>query len=132
MIRVIHPESGSRSRIRILTFYPSRIPESKRHRIPDPQHCCYILQIRIPKSRVRIHIQINERRLNVDSCGPGSEPTTMMLETTLKRRRCFLFVGRTLADESCLKKFCHTRISAGRNHVRDHISKFKNFMILPR
>ncbi len=27
------------SRIRILIFYPSRIPGSKRHRIPDPQHC---------------------------------------------------------------------------------------------
>jgi hypothetical protein len=26
------------SQIRILIFYPSRIPESKRHRIPDPQH----------------------------------------------------------------------------------------------
>ncbi len=26
-------------RIRILSFYPSRIPESKRHRTPDPQHC---------------------------------------------------------------------------------------------
>ncbi len=25
-------------RIRILIFYPSRIPGSKRHRIPDPQH----------------------------------------------------------------------------------------------
>ncbi len=39
MIRVVHPGS----RIRILTFYLSRIldPGSKRHRIPDPdpQHC---------------------------------------------------------------------------------------------
>jgi hypothetical protein len=35
MIRVVHPEP----RIWILTFYPSRIPGSKRHRIPDPQHC---------------------------------------------------------------------------------------------
>jgi hypothetical protein len=37
MILVVHP----RSRIRILTFYPSRIQGSKRHRIPDPdpQHC---------------------------------------------------------------------------------------------
>jgi hypothetical protein len=35
MIRVIHPGSGSR----ILIFYPSRIQGSKRHRIPDPQHC---------------------------------------------------------------------------------------------
>ncbi len=32
MIRVVHPGS----RIRILTFYPSRIQGSKRHRIPDP------------------------------------------------------------------------------------------------
>ncbi len=32
MIRVVRP----RSRIRILTFYPSRIQGSKRHRIPDP------------------------------------------------------------------------------------------------
>ncbi len=36
MIRVVRPESGSR--IRILIFYPSRIPGSKSHRIPDPQH----------------------------------------------------------------------------------------------
>jgi hypothetical protein len=37
MIRVVHPGS----RIRMLTFYPSRIQGSKRHRIPDPdpQHC---------------------------------------------------------------------------------------------
>jgi hypothetical protein len=33
MIRVVHPGS----RIRILTFYPSRIPGPKRHRIPDPE-----------------------------------------------------------------------------------------------
>jgi hypothetical protein len=39
MIRVVHP--GSRSRIRILTFYPSRIQGLKGHRIPDldPQRC---------------------------------------------------------------------------------------------
>jgi hypothetical protein len=36
MIRVVHPGSGSR--IRILTFYPSRIERSKRHRIPDLQN----------------------------------------------------------------------------------------------
>ncbi len=36
MIRIVHPGS----RIRILTFHPSRIPGSKRHRIPDPQHWC--------------------------------------------------------------------------------------------
>jgi hypothetical protein len=37
MIRVVHPGS----RIRMLTFYPSRIQGSKRHPIPDPdpQHC---------------------------------------------------------------------------------------------
>ncbi len=35
----------SRSRIRILTFYPSRIQGSIRHRIPDPQHC---LRLPIP------------------------------------------------------------------------------------
>ncbi len=34
MIRVVHPESGFRTRI--LTFYPSRIPGSKRHQFPDP------------------------------------------------------------------------------------------------
>jgi hypothetical protein len=34
MIWVVHPGSG----IRILTFYPSRIQGSKRHRIPDPEH----------------------------------------------------------------------------------------------
>jgi hypothetical protein len=34
-------DPGCSSRFRILTFYPSRIPGSKRHRIPDPdpQHC---------------------------------------------------------------------------------------------
>ncbi len=32
--RKYHP--GCSSRIRILIFYPSRIPGSKRHRIPDP------------------------------------------------------------------------------------------------
>ncbi len=32
MIRVVH----SGSQIQILTFYPSRIQGSKRHRIPDP------------------------------------------------------------------------------------------------
>jgi hypothetical protein len=34
MIRVVHP------RIRMLTFYPSQIPGSKRNRIqdPDPEH----------------------------------------------------------------------------------------------
>ena len=31
-------DPGCSSRIRILIFYPSRIQESKRHRIPDPQH----------------------------------------------------------------------------------------------
>ncbi len=31
-------DPGCSSRIRILTFYPSRIPGSKRHRIPDPEH----------------------------------------------------------------------------------------------
>jgi hypothetical protein len=30
MIRVVHPGSG------LLSFYPSRIQGSKRHRIPDP------------------------------------------------------------------------------------------------
>ncbi len=30
---------GYSSQIRILTFYASRIQGSKRHRIPDPQHC---------------------------------------------------------------------------------------------
>ncbi len=36
---------GCLSRIRMLTFYPSRIQGSKRHRIPDldPQHCCHVL-----------------------------------------------------------------------------------------
>jgi hypothetical protein len=36
-------DPGCSSRIRILTFYPSRIPiqGSKRHRIPDPEHCNY-------------------------------------------------------------------------------------------
>ncbi len=34
MIRDEHPGSGSR----ILIFYPSRIPGSKRHQIPDQQH----------------------------------------------------------------------------------------------
>ncbi len=29
-------DSGSSSRNRILIFYPSRIPGSKRHRLPDP------------------------------------------------------------------------------------------------
>jgi hypothetical protein len=37
-------DPGCSSRIRVLTFYPSRIPDPgvKRHRIPDPdpQHCC--------------------------------------------------------------------------------------------
>ncbi len=34
-------DSGCSSRIRILTFYPSRIQGSKRHKVldPDPQHC---------------------------------------------------------------------------------------------
>ncbi len=34
-------DPGCLSRIRMLTFYPSRIQGSKRHRIPDPdpQHC---------------------------------------------------------------------------------------------
>ena len=30
-------DPGCSSRIRMLTFYPSRIPGSKRHRIPDPR-----------------------------------------------------------------------------------------------
>ncbi len=48
MIRVVHPGS----RIRMLTFYPSRIQGSKRHRIPDPdpQHCLNFLQ------KLKIHI----------------------------------------------------------------------------
>ncbi len=36
-------DPGCSSRIRILTFYPSRIQGSKRHRIPDPQHCLMAL-----------------------------------------------------------------------------------------
>ncbi len=45
MIRFVHPGSGSRIRSlifypsRVLIFYPSRIQGSKKHRIPDPQHC---------------------------------------------------------------------------------------------
>jgi hypothetical protein len=37
MIWVVHPGP----QIRMLTFYPSRLQGSKRHRIPDPdpQHC---------------------------------------------------------------------------------------------
>jgi hypothetical protein len=31
-------DPGCSSRIRTLIFYPSRIPGSKRHRIPYPQH----------------------------------------------------------------------------------------------
>jgi hypothetical protein len=50
MIRVVHPGS----RIRILTFYPSRIQRSKRHRIPDPdpQHW-FFSPSHIRKSRKR-------------------------------------------------------------------------------
>jgi hypothetical protein len=38
-------DPGFSSRIRMLTFYPSRIQGSKRHRIsdPDPQHCCLLI-----------------------------------------------------------------------------------------
>jgi hypothetical protein len=38
---------GCSSRIRILSFYPSRIPGSKRHWIPDPdpQHCLFSLPV---------------------------------------------------------------------------------------
>ncbi len=38
-------DPGCSSRIRMLTFYPSRIQGSKRHRIPDldPQHCCLVM-----------------------------------------------------------------------------------------
>jgi hypothetical protein len=35
-------DPGCSSRIRILTFHPSRIQRSKRHRIPDPQHCIQV------------------------------------------------------------------------------------------
>ncbi len=38
-------DPGCSSRIRMLTFYPSRIPGSKRHSIPDPQHW-YIFNLR--------------------------------------------------------------------------------------
>ncbi len=34
--------SGCLSRIRILIFYLTRIRRSKRHRIPDPQHCFFV------------------------------------------------------------------------------------------
>jgi hypothetical protein len=37
MIRVVHPGSGSR--IWMLTFYPSRIPDPGVKKDPDPQHC---------------------------------------------------------------------------------------------
>jgi hypothetical protein len=33
------------SRIRMLTFYLSRIQGSKRHRIPNPQHCFYVISV---------------------------------------------------------------------------------------
>ncbi len=42
MILVVHPGS----RIRIMTFYPSRIQGSKRHRIPDPD----------PQQKIKIRI----------------------------------------------------------------------------
>ncbi len=35
-------DPGCSSRIRMLTFYPSRIQGSKRHPIPDPQHCLLV------------------------------------------------------------------------------------------
>ncbi len=39
-------DPGCSSRIRIIIFSPSRIPRSKRHRIPDPnpQHCGYFVK----------------------------------------------------------------------------------------
>jgi hypothetical protein len=51
MIRVVHPGSGS------VIFYPSRIPGSKRHRIPipdpDPQHCrLYMLGVQTERVRL--------------------------------------------------------------------------------
>ncbi len=36
-------DPGCSSRIRMLTFYPSRIQGSKRHRIPDLQHWFFLL-----------------------------------------------------------------------------------------
>ncbi len=39
--RLFNPGSGSR--IQILIFYPSRIQGSKKHRIPDHQHCSYFM-----------------------------------------------------------------------------------------
>ncbi len=49
MTRVVYPGSGSR--IRILIFYPSRIPGSKRHRIPDPNpHDCLPPSSLLPSS----------------------------------------------------------------------------------
>jgi hypothetical protein len=32
-------DSGCLSRIRMLTFYPSRIPDPRVKKAPDPQHC---------------------------------------------------------------------------------------------
>jgi hypothetical protein len=55
-------DSGCSSRIRIQTFYPSRIQGSKRHRIQDPQHCifeyriyveCRYMYVTVPWNTVR-------------------------------------------------------------------------------
>jgi hypothetical protein len=64
MIWVVHPRSGSR--IRILSFYPSRIQGSKRHRIPDPdlQQCLYAEHTR---KLVTFGLSVRENHSCVDS-----------------------------------------------------------------
>ncbi len=71
MIRVVHPGSGSL----LFTHTGSRIQGLKRHRIPDPEHCCqgFIIAWNCDKSRC-----------NCSSCCPFIMFVTLRLSANLR------------------------------------------------
>jgi hypothetical protein len=61
MIWIVHPGSGSG----LFTHPGSRIQGSKRHRIPDPQHCCKFSE-KYQKNRIKIQRQLRTFKQNID------------------------------------------------------------------
>jgi hypothetical protein len=86
----------------MLTFYPSRIPESKRHRIPDPQHWKNSAKIfEIP----HLHREVCEAFL--EGVGPGGGPASKEFSSSTSMSSCSVephSCSRALAREAWCPK----------------------------